>query len=60
MDLPQTQALFEKQVQKIINYILKILNVCKNKPVSLEVFADNYEDMRLQALQINKWAKMSM
>ena len=38
-------------------YSKKILNICKNKPVSLEVFADNYEDMRLQALQINKWAK---
>ena len=38
-------------------YSKKILNICKNKPVSLEVFADNYEDMRLQALEINKWAK---
>ena len=38
-------------------YSKKILNICKNKPVSLEVFADNYEDMRLQALQINTWAK---
>ncbi len=38
-------------------YSKKILNICKNKPVSLEVFADNYEDIRLQALQINTWAK---
>ncbi len=39
------------------SYSKKILNVCKNKPVSLEVFADNYADMRSQALQINTWAK---
>ena len=38
-------------------YSKKILNICKNKPVSLEVFADNYLDMRSQALQINTWAK---
>ena len=39
------------------SYSKKILNVCKNKPISLEVFADNYVDMRAQALQINTWAK---
>ena len=39
------------------NYSKKILSICKNKPVSLEVFADNYADMRSQALQINTWAK---
>ena len=39
------------------SYSKKILNVCKNKPISLEVFADNYADMRSQALQINTWAK---
>ena len=39
------------------SYSKKILNVCKNKPISLEVFADNYADMRSQAIQINKWAK---
>ena len=34
-----------------------ILKVCKNKPVSLEVFADNYKEMKKQALVINKWGK---
>ena len=38
-------------------YSKKILNICKNKPVSLEVFGDNYLNMRSQALQINSWAK---
>ena len=34
-----------------------ILKICKNKPVSLEVFADDYENMKDQALKINKWGK---
>ena len=40
-----------------INYCSKILQVCKNKPVSLEVFADNYSEMRKQALIINNLGK---
>ena len=39
------------------SYSKKILKVCNNKPVSLEVFADEYKDMKKQALQINTWAK---
>ena len=39
------------------SYAKKILNICKNKPVSLEVFADKYIEMKKQALQINTWAK---
>jgi len=39
------------------SYSKKILKICKNKPVSLEVFADDYAKMKQQALQINKWAK---
>ena len=39
------------------SYSKKILNVCKDKPVSLEVFADQYTEMKKQATQINKWAK---
>ena len=39
------------------SYSKKILKICKNKPVSLEVFADDYLKMKQQALQINKWAK---
>ena len=39
------------------SYSKKILKICKNKPVSLEVFADDYLGMKKQALQINTWAK---
>ena len=38
-------------------YSKKILKICKNKPVSLEVFADDYLEMKKQAIKINKWAK---
>jgi len=38
-------------------YSLKILNVCKKKPISLEVFADNHSDMIKQANIINSWGK---
>ena len=37
------------------SYSKKILKICKNKPVSLEVFADEYKEMKKQALQINTW-----
>ena len=39
------------------NYSKKILQICKNKPVSLEVFADNYSNMKKQAHIINTWGK---
>ena len=39
------------------SYSKKILKICKNKPVSLEVFADEYNEMKKQALEINSWAK---
>jgi len=39
------------------SYSKKILNICKNKPVSLEVFADEYNEMKKQAFKINTWAK---
>ena len=39
------------------NYSKKILKICKNKPVSLEVFADNQKYMIKQGLRINEWAK---
>ena len=38
-------------------YSQKILKICKNKPVSLEVFADEYFEMKKQAIKINTWAK---
>ena len=38
-------------------YSKKILKICKNKPVSLEVFADDLKNMKNQALKINQWGK---
>jgi len=38
-------------------YSQEILKACPNKPVSLEVFADDYFNMRYQALKINTWGK---
>ena len=39
------------------SYSKKILKICNYKPVSLEVFADDYSKMREQAIKINTWAK---
>ena len=39
------------------SYSKKILGICINKPVSLEVFADEYVQMKKQALEINTWGK---
>ena len=38
-------------------YSKNILKVCTKKPVSLEVFADNYNEMKKQAFKINSWGK---
>jgi len=39
------------------NYSLKILSVCKKKPISLEVFGDSFKQMLKQANIINSWGK---
>ena len=39
------------------SYSKKILNISDTKPVSLEVFADEYREMKQQAMQINTWGK---
>ena len=38
-------------------YSLKILKICKKKPISFEVFADNPKEMLKQAYKINNWGK---
>ena len=38
-------------------YSKSILNVCGNKPISFEVFADDYSSILRQALVINSWGK---
>ena len=39
------------------NYSLKLLNICNKKPISLEVFGDNFNQMFRQAKIINSWGK---
>ena len=39
------------------DYSLKILKICKKKPISFEVFADDQEEMLKQAYKINNWGK---
>ena len=39
------------------DYSLKILKVCKKKPISFEVFADDPKEMLRQAYKINTWGK---
>ena len=38
-------------------YSKQILNVCKKKPISFEVFADDYKSMIEQGSKISKWGK---
>ena len=38
-------------------YCKKILKLCKSKPISFEVFGDDYKSMMSQAIKINKWGK---
>ena len=39
------------------NYSKKILNICRDKPVSLEVFADDNKNMISQGKKINTWGR---
>ena len=39
------------------DYSIKILKICKKKPISFEVFADSPQEMLKQAYKINSWGK---
>ena len=39
------------------SYSKRILEICKFKPVSIEVFADDFAEMKNQGMEINKWGK---
>ena len=39
------------------SYSKQILKFCKNKPISFEVFADDYKNILRQALKIKSWGK---
>ena len=51
-------SLMRKAVAKDYkSYSKKILKICKHKPVSLEVFADDQDSMIKQGIEINSWGK---
>ncbi len=39
------------------DYSNKILKICNKKPISFEVFADNFKDMLKQGYEINSWGR---
>ena len=39
------------------NYSKQILKICRKKPISFEILADNFSEMEKQALKINSWGK---
>tara|TARA_B100000989_G_C19493654_1_gene450977 strand:+ start:54 stop:752 length:699 start_codon:yes stop_codon:yes gene_type:complete len=39
------------------SYSKQILKICKNKPISFEVFADDHKSMIQQGIKINDWGK---
>ena len=39
------------------NYSLSLLNSCAQKPISFEVFADDFKNMEKQSFLINSWGK---
>ena len=39
------------------DYSKKILKTCNKKPISFEVFGDNYVEMKNQSFKINSWGK---
>ena len=50
-------SLIRKAGAKDYEYYCKQILKCTNKPVSLEVFADNYKDMISQGIIISRWSK---
>ena len=38
-------------------YSKQILRICRNKPISFEVFADNHKSMVKQGVKISTWGK---
>lgn len=44
-------------ISDYVEFCKDILGTIKNKPISFEVFADDFPEMKRQALIINKWAE---
>jgi transaldolase len=47
----------KNNIKNYKKFALKLLNKIKNKPISFEVFADDINEMRIQAYKIAKWGK---
>ena len=39
------------------SYSKKILKICRNKPISFEVFADDFNSMVEQGIKISNWGR---
>ena len=39
------------------SYSKRLLKICNKKPISLEVFADTFDNMEVQAHKINSWGQ---
>ena len=44
-------------VEDYKSFALDILSLIKDKPISFEVFSDDYKDMKRQAMDIASWAE---
>ena len=55
MSLTTNPSLMKVWSKKLCNVCKKILKV--NKPISFEVFSDNFNDMYSQAIEISSWGK---
>lgn len=44
------------QISDYKEFSLQVLNIIKDKPVSFEVFSDEFDEMYSQAIEINSWA----
>jgi len=56
--LTTNPSLMKKAGIKDFKYFCKsVLEVIKDKPLSLEVFSDNFEEMERQALEIQSWGE---
>ena len=47
----------KNNIKNYKKFALKLLSKIKNKPISFEVFADDINEMKIQAYKIAKWGK---
>ena len=44
-------------VKNYLSFAKKVLKIIKQKPISFEILADDYKNMKRQAFKINSWGK---